>query len=338
MKLGCSSRSYDAAFRQDRIGLREFVRVCGEELELDGVELLDEHFPTIDPQYLRDLKRLCVEQHLTVAGLAVTNDFGPEDRREREIARVRQWVDVAVDLGAPVVRIFAGWRPAAPAEREPGRVVGFLRRVFGQKPPDRRRLWSDVTWALRQCADYAAERGIVLAVQNNRIDGIVGSSHELTQCVNDVGSPWLCVCLDPADLADRIGVEDALPRTVQAHARLSDIREDGSDAGIHWPEIARTLRQGRYRGFLLLDYDGVESPIDAVPRAVRYMRGVLHLLERQHLLTPPADAAGDAPDDPAIEAVAPERDVDAIPPELSGKTDVLDEAEAIAGKASSATA
>ncbi len=333
MKLGCSSRSYDAAFREDRIGLREWVRVCGEELELDGVELLDEHFPTTDPQYLRDLKRLCVEQHLTIAGIALSNDFGPDDRRQSEVARVRHWCDVAQELGAPVVRIFAGWLPAQAAGPEPGRVVGFLRRVFGQKPPNRRRLWSDVTWALRQCTEYAAERGIVLAIQNNRTDGIVGSAHELTQCVTDVGSPWLRVCLDPADLADRMGVEDALPRTVQVHARLSEIREDGSDAGIHWPEIARTLKQGHYRGFLLLDYDGVEAPGDAVPRAVRYMRGVLHLIDRQHLLTPPPPESEQHEQAASIESVESVDEVDVIPPELRDGATVMSEAEVAATSA-----
>lgn len=286
MKLGCSSWSYHAAFREGRIDLREWLRVCGEEMELDGVELLDVHFPTTDAVYLRDLKKLCTDLHLTVAGLAVTNDFGPSDRRALETERVKHWCDIAAYMGAPVLRVFAGWVPPQRTQVDPGRIIGLVRKVFGQKPPDKRRLWSDITWALRQCADYAAERGVVLAIQNNRADGVVGTPQQLEQCVHDVGSPWLRICLDPADLADRAGIEGAMDRVVQTHARLRDVRDDGSDAIIHWPELLRMLRLGRYRGFVLLDYEGAEEPETAVPRAARYLRGILHLLQRQQLLAP----------------------------------------------------
>ncbi len=291
MKLGCSSWSYHAAFRAGRIDQREWLRLCAEEMELDGVELVDLHFPTTDPTYLRDLKKLCTDLQLTIAGVGVTNDFGPNERRIQETERVRQWCDIAAYLGAPVVRVFSGWLPVRRAEPDPGRIVGLFRRVFGQPQPNARRIWSDVTWALRQSADYAAERGVVLALQNNQRDGIVGTAGEIEQCVRDAGSPWLRICLDPGDLPDRNGVDAVLPRVVQVHARLRDVRDDGSDAAIHWPELLRILRVGKYRGFLLIDYEGVEDPEKAVPRAARYLRGLMHLLERQQLLASPTSEA-----------------------------------------------
>ena len=287
MKLGCSSWSYHAAFRAGRIDLREWLRVCAEELEVDGVELVDLHFPTTDPVYLRDLKKLCADLQLTISGVAVSNDFGADDRRARETDKVKQWCDIAAYLGAPVVRVFAGWMPLKRSEPPPGWIVGTYRKVFGQPPPNARRIWSDATSALRQCADYAAERGVVLALQNNRSDGLVGTPQQLAQCVHDVGSPWLRICLDPADMVDRAGIDASLPGVVQVHARVRDVGDDGSDARTHWPELLRMLRLGRYRGFLHLDYEGIEEPESAVPRATTYMRGLLHLLDRRQLLQPP---------------------------------------------------
>jgi sugar phosphate isomerase/epimerase len=253
-------------------------------MELDGVELVDLHFPTTDPLYLRDLKRTCTELQLTIAAVAVTNDFGLDQRRVVETEKVKQWCDVAAYLGAPIVRVFAGWIPQPSSEPHSGRVLGLLRKVMGAPRIDERRLWSNVTAALRSCADHAAERGVVLAVQNNRSDGIIGSVADLRQTLRDVGSPWLRVCLDPADLADRTYADVVMPSVVQVHARLRDVSDDGSDAGIAWPEILRFLRQNAYRGFVLADYEGVEPPESAVPRAVRYLRGMLHLLQRQQLL------------------------------------------------------
>jgi sugar phosphate isomerase/epimerase len=296
MKLGCSSWSYHAALRDGRIDLREWLRICAEDLELDGVELVDLHVPTTDALYLRDLKKLCTDLHLTLAGIAVSNDFGADEHRGMEIEKVMRWCDIAAYLGAPVVRVFAGWLPHRASAPETGRIVGLFRKVFGEKLPDRRRAWSDVTWALRQCADYAAERGVVVAVQNNRADGIVGTPQQLWQCVRDVGSPWLRVCLDPGDMLDRTGIEMSLPYAVQAHAKLRDVRDDGADASIHWPEILRMLQLGRYRGFLMLDYEGGEGPETAVPRAARHMRGLLHLLARQELLRTAEGSPGRAED------------------------------------------
>ena len=35
------------------------------------------------------------------------------------------------------------------------------------------------------------------------------------------------------------------------------------------------LRRARYRGFLSIEYEGSEDPIEAVPRGVRYLRRLL---------------------------------------------------------------
>ena len=286
MKLGCSSWSFDAAFRARRMDLREWIRRCATEMELDGIELADAHIESTDGDYLREIKKLCVDLQLTIAGIAVTNDFADPDRRQDEAARVRQWCDIAAVLGAPVVRIYAGQAPAAPLEPEPGRIVGLFRKVFGQGVPDPRRTWSDVSWTLHECAQHAQDRGVVLALQNNTRAGMVATPEEIERGIHDAGSEWLRVCLDPADLPYTMGVEPLIPLTVQTHARMRLVRDDGSDTKLHWPELLRMMRLGGYRGFVLIDYDGIEDPETAVPRAARYLRGVLLTLARRELLGP----------------------------------------------------
>ena len=100
----------------------------------------------------------------------MNNDFGAEDRRAQEMASVRQWCEIAAFLGAPMVRVFAGRAQASgpPPEVDPGRIVGTFRKVFGTAQPNARRAWSDAAYALRACADYGEERGVVLALQNAR--------------------------------------------------------------------------------------------------------------------------------------------------------------------------
>ena len=113
MKLGCSSWSYHRAILDKRLDQQGWLRLCAEELELDGVELLDIHFPTLDKDYLRDIKRACTDTGLTISCVSVSNDFGLADidARDREVAKVKQWVNITSFFGAPVLRVFAGWYP-----------------------------------------------------------------------------------------------------------------------------------------------------------------------------------------------------------------------------------
>jgi sugar phosphate isomerase/epimerase len=304
VKLGCSSWSYHAAIRSNRIDLGEFLRIAGEDLEVDGVELVDLHFPNTDPAYLRQMKKRCVDLQLTLAGLAVSNDFGLPARRGAERQSVQRWCDVAAYMGAPIVRVFAGWTPPPAPPRDDGRIVGFVRRIVGGSRLDSRRLWSDIAETLRLCADYAGGRGVTLALQNSRSDGIVASPLQLLQLVRDVGSPWLKVCLDPADFADNTGIDAVLPETVQAHIRIREVADDGSDSRVAWPLLLQTMQLTHYRGFALLDYEGIEDPEAAVPRATQHLRGLLHMLARQRLLSettsrvpePPGEAAFAHPD------------------------------------------
>jgi sugar phosphate isomerase/epimerase len=313
MKLACSSSAYDAPLREGRIDLRGFVLACAADLDVDGVSIAAAHIPTTDAVYLRDLKKLCFDAHLTVASITVDSALASPERRDAEVERIKQWCDVAAYLGAPIVTLTAGSMPQ-PRPLDPGRIVGLFRRVFGEQPPNVRRAWSDVMWALRQCADYAAGYGLAVAVRNQR-GALIDAPHQLSQSVRDVGSPWLRACPDPAVMRDRTAFDLPLQCAVEVAATIGDIRDDGSDAATHWPEILRLLRAARYRGFVTLDYAaataaGAAPPDAALPRAARYMRGLLHLLARQEMLrSPNGDAAEPLPGDYRI--VRPAADSDA---------------------------
>lgn len=300
MKLGCSSSSYDDAFRAGRTELRDWLRLCADDLELDGVEIADRHVPTTEPLFLREVKKLCTDRQLTVAGIAVSAAapaaFEPPARR------IARWCDVAAFLGAPVVRVFAEAKPDEPPPADDGYIAGMLRRVFARGRPDARRAWSDATATLRAAADYASELGVTLALQNSRRHGLVASAWDLDHCLHDAGTPWLRACLDPVDLPPRDGIDRVMPRVVLMHARMHDVRDDGSDLFTHWPALLGTLQHSRYRGFVLIDYDGVEDCERAVPRIAAYLRGTLHALGRRQLLQPATPAVNGASADRAAPA------------------------------------
>jgi sugar phosphate isomerase/epimerase len=259
VKLGCSSWSYHAAIRAGRLDQLEWLRLCAEELELDGVELLDLHFPSLDRDYLRDVKRRCAELQLTVSCASVSNDFGLADAeaRAKQVERVNQWVDVAAFLGAPVLRVFSGWLPRDAALES------------------KERCWPPMIDGLRRCADYAAQQGVMLGLENHNGRGLTGTADEVERCLREVASPWLRLNLDTGDYGDLEPIRRTLPHAVHIHAKLYELDGAGADRREDWPAILRILSGGGYRGFLSIEYEGEEEPVAAVARGARYLRRLL---------------------------------------------------------------
>jgi hypothetical protein len=284
MKLGCTSHAYEAALHKGRLDLHTWIRHCAEEMELDGIELLDAHVASGDLSSLRETKRLSVELGLTLASIAVRGGLRISDRNVSGVDDVKRGCDLAAYLGAPIVRVAA--RESMTASDGTGRLVGVIRRLFGNGKVDWRRNWSDL--------DHAAERGVVIAVENDP-EGPLAPAQRLWQCVHDVGSPWLRSAPQLTGALDDPGIELALQHAVLARTALRDVRADGSDTSARLPEAVRRLRLAPYRGFLLIDYDGAEEPESVIPRAERYVRGLFHLLARQELLGSPESRNGHPP-------------------------------------------
>ncbi|MBI1885137.1 MAG: sugar phosphate isomerase/epimerase [Chloroflexi bacterium] len=262
MKLGCSSWSYHQPIKTGRLTQLDWLRLCRNELALDGVELLDLHFPTTDTAYLRDLKRLCAGLHLTISCASVSNDFGlaAPEAREQELIKVKRSVDIAFWLGAPVLRVFAGW------PRPDGRASAR---------GDKQALWPEMVAHLREAAEYGFERGVVLGLENHDGGGFVGTTDEVERCLGDVGSPWLRLNLDTGDFGDVESVRRTAHHAVHVHAKLYDLDEAGVERRLDWPAVLDILREAGYSGFLSIEYEGEEPAESTVPRGVRYLRRLL---------------------------------------------------------------
>jgi L-ribulose-5-phosphate 3-epimerase len=222
-------------------------------------------FPPPTPPYLRVFKRLCTDLHLTISCASVDNDFGREDPRERqqEVERVKAWVDIAHFLGAPVLRMFAGWVP------------GLLGRLLRREGAARRRLWAETVNCLRECSAYAEEKGVVLGLENHDRGGLVAPADQVERCLRQVDSPWLRLNLDTGNYGDLNSIERTLPHAVHIHAKFYDVDEEGRDLRLDWERVMAILTDGGYRGFLSIEYVGGQDPRVVVPRAVCYLRGLL---------------------------------------------------------------
>lgn len=64
--------------------------------------------------YARKIKELCAKLNIEISGTGIQNNFADanEARRRKDVERIKFWIKAAHEMGAPVLRIFAGPPPA----------------------------------------------------------------------------------------------------------------------------------------------------------------------------------------------------------------------------------
>jgi sugar phosphate isomerase/epimerase len=259
LKLSLAAYSFRDFFRAQPGG-KEGKPPAGREMDMpgfldfcaghgcEGAEITSYYIPIpVTEDYLLGLKRHAFLRGVEVSGTAVGNTFTlPKgERREREIASVKQWIRFAQVLGAPHIRVFAG-------------------NLEGQSPADAKRHCIE---ALEECGEAAGRAGVFLGIENH--GGIVAEADELLDIVRAVRSPWVGINLDSGNFhsADPYGdlrkcIPFAVNVQIKVEIRRKNSKPEPSDLGL----LARMLRESGYQGWVALEYEAAEDPHVAVPR------------------------------------------------------------------------
>lgn len=263
MKLAMSSWSYHWAISKGEMSQRDWLELCAE-LGLDGIELLDLHFPSLSRRYLQDLIRACRRFHLEVAAASVSNDFGLPEKRQREANRkkVSQWIGLARELGAPLLRVFAGW-------------PGVGNPLLYER--ERERLWPEMIGHFQTLAREAEAAGIVLALENHNHNGFTRTADDILQILREVNSERLKATLDTGDYLvdtpERNGypaLERVAFHAALVHAKMYEVDENGKDRKQDYERIFDILAAAGYDGYLSIEYEGpADEP--AVPLAAGFL-------------------------------------------------------------------
>ena len=255
MRIGCCAYSYRKYLESGEMSMEDFIDTASD-LGLDGVELTSYYFPQTDKGYLHSLKRRCLEKGLDVAGAAVGSKFtltAPE-HRAAQVVMTKHWIEHAVELGAPELRVFAGVTLDGYADAD----------AFG---------WA--VEALSECAQTAAEKGVVLALENH--GGITRTARQVIDLIEAVDSEWLRVNLDTGnfgmdpDTDPYEGMATVAPYAVTAHYKVS-MRTPGGKRPVDLVRVVDTLRGAGYKGFLNIEYEEDEEPRDAIPQIAEELR------------------------------------------------------------------
>lgn len=177
----------------------------GSTLDVDGLEMYDGFFAGKGRQFTGRVRSEMEKYGLAMPMMCFSPDFtmpAPEDRRH-QVQRQKEAIDLTAFLGGEICRTLSG-------QNRPG-----LCRADA------------VRWCvecIREAADYAGERGIMLAIENHYKDGyweyreFAMPSEIFLEIVSQVDSPSFGINFDPSNTL--VAGEDPLELLEQIKERV----------------------------------------------------------------------------------------------------------------------
>jgi sugar phosphate isomerase/epimerase len=255
---GYSFRQYLDLKRKPKppMDLDGFIEKCAN-LQVDAVELTAYYFARTSPDYLAHLKGHCTRLGLDVSGSAVGNNFCVTHpaKLKAQIDSVKQWAEHTARLGGKTVRIFAGNLGRGDTEEK-----ARARCVE----------------AIQEACDHAGKYGVYLALENH--GGITATLDQTLALVKAVKHDWFGVNWDtgnfhtPDPYAD---LEKLAPYAVTVQIKTEVHRKGMKPEEADLKRLTDILRAAGYRGYVVLEYEAAEDPMQGVPRAVAALKKLM---------------------------------------------------------------
>jgi uncharacterized protein YjdB/sugar phosphate isomerase/epimerase len=207
--------------------------------------------------FAHQIRDLSEELELPLSGTGIQNNFADpsQKRRELDVERVKYWLDIADEMGAPCLRVFSG-TPSADVSRN-----GWYKVVDERIIP-----------ALQEVADYAAEyhpdvmiglqnHGDMLATANQVLYVLDKVDRDNVRIVNDTGYYHDFMDLNTSSIESYDWYSDIaqiLPYTTNFQLKK---KPAGAGTGplIDMERIFTDIRKSSYRGYVPIELLWVPS-------------------------------------------------------------------------------
>jgi sugar phosphate isomerase/epimerase len=287
MKLAVSTYSLARWQPTRRVSLkRQIDRIA--QFGVQGIEFAGSPIPT--KQNARAMRQHCERVGLEVAGFCVGAELlAPKAQQRLAVAQLKRDVDIAEALGCQSMR------------HDVTRGFEAYKRYRGPKTFSR--ALKIISPAIREVADYAADRGITTTLENHgfymqaskRVVKLIETvNHDNFALTMDMGN-FLCVNENPVEAARRAVKKAVMVHTKDFHVRSkmnmpptgwfatpTPIALRGAIVGhgaIDIPAQLRILQRANYRGFLSLEFEGIEEPAFAIEQGLNYLRQQLKAIK-----------------------------------------------------------
>jgi sugar phosphate isomerase/epimerase len=232
--------------------LNDQIKGSGPGMSLfDLLDFCAEHnFDAIDPtgyffpgypevpsdEYINKFKRRAFQLGLDISGTGVRNNFANPDSEKRaaDVQHVKEWIEVAAKMGAPVIRVFAGPVPEGYEEK-----------------------WDEVAgWmveCLKECAEYGEKFGVLVGVQNH--GDMLKTAEQTIKIIKMVNSEWLGAIVDTGYFMTEdpyVDIEMVIPYAVNWQVKESPFGKE-SPIRIDLARLMKILNESGYRGYIPIE-------------------------------------------------------------------------------------
>lgn len=260
LRISLNAYSFNEPLSKGKMTLDELLEFCAEN-EFDAVDLTGYYFPGYpavpEDKYIFHLKQKAHRLGLDISGTGVRNNFSIPDKskRKNDIKLIKNWIEVAAKLGAPVIRVFSG-----------------LQIPEGHT-------WDEVTsWMikdLKECADYGKEHGVFVAIQNH--NDFIKTGEQAQKIIELVNSDWFALVLDIGSY--RTGDPYKQIENTAKFAVNWQLKElmfiDGSEQKTNLNKVIGIIKSSGYRGYVPIETLGAGDPKVKVPVFLAEVRKAL---------------------------------------------------------------
>ncbi len=265
LKASLNAYSFSAALNNPEKGpgkgmtLFDLLDYCAVQ-NFDGLDPTGYFFPGYpkppSDKYIADFKRRAFQLGVAITGTGVRNNFAQQDKTARaaDVELVKQWIEVAAKMGAPVIRVFAGQQPAGPAWNE---IAGW------------------VVDEVQKCVEYGKQFGVMVGIQNH--GDLLKTGEQVVQILKAVDSPWFGSIVDTGSFASADPYQDiALVTPFAVNFQLKE-KLDGKDGKTKTDlkKVIQIVRAANYRGYLPIETLAPSGqPYDPKARVAEFLKEV----------------------------------------------------------------
>lgn len=241
----------------------------------DGVEVLEVQMGEDNGVAARRaIKQAALHNGLPLIGLSTHQGFVSPDKAKREanIQRTTNSLELAYDLGIPTMRVNTGtWGTS--------KSFDDLMANKGIEPPlDGYTDEQGFEWvidAYGKLAKEAEKRGVVMGLENHW--GLGRTAAGVMRVVDAVDSPWLRTTLDTGNSLENQYTEyEALADdAVLVQAKTYFGGGIWYTLDIDYQRVAKILKAANYKGFISLEFEGKDDWKVGVPKSLAMLREVL---------------------------------------------------------------
>lgn len=269
-KIGVSTYSF-WQFREPRVEVEASIDDAAR-MGFDGVEILEMQLGDDRSNgRLQRIKRQAFMAGLDLIGLSTHQGFVSPDPavRRDNVAKTIRSLELAHSLGIPTIRVNTGRWGTSKSFDDLMANKGIEPNLPGHTD-DEGFAW--VIDAFRECVPRAEALGVVMGLENHW--GLGRTAAGVLRVVDGVNSPWLQVTLDTGNfLEDAAPQMEALaPRAVLVQAKTYYGGGKWYSLDIDYPGVAAMLRRHGYRGWVSLEFEGLDPAETAVPRSLEMLR------------------------------------------------------------------